>query len=117
MVNSNTRFRKFFRVTRTRFDEIYLATVDRGQFRLNPEEPLFDRAFPEIPPGKHGDQLPQVIPLCLRIGVCLCLLTTGESYSSLETSFQISKIVLLVFFPKFLTWFLKEYYTMYVGGL
>jgi hypothetical protein len=117
LANSSTRFRKFFRVTRTRFDEIYLASVDGGQFRIKPAEPLFDRAFPEILPGKHGAQLPQVIPLCLRIGTCLRLLTTGELYSSLETRFQISKTVLLAFFPNSLTWFLKEYCTMYVGGL
>jgi hypothetical protein len=73
--------------------------------------------FPEIPPGKHGAQLPKVIPICLRIGACLRRLVTGEPYVSLETRFQISKTVLLAFFPKFLTWFLKEYYTMYAGGL
>jgi len=44
-------------------------------------------------------------------------MVTGQPYSSLETNFQISKTELLSFFPKFLTWFLKEYYTMYVGGL
>jgi hypothetical protein len=27
--------------------------------------------FPEIPPGKNGDQLPKVCSLCLRIGVQL----------------------------------------------
>ena len=69
-------------------------------------------------PGKYGDQLPKVCPLCLRIsGACLCRLSTGEPYSSLEISFQISKTVFLVFFPKFLEWFLKEYYTIYVGDL
>jgi hypothetical protein len=57
LANSSTRFRKFFRITRSRFDEIYLAAADSGEFRLNPAEPLFARAFPEIPPGKHGAQL------------------------------------------------------------
>ncbi len=122
--NSSTRFRKFFRITLSHFDEIYQtaarqsgflvyqtasrqsgclvylvyqAAADSGKFRLNPAEPLFACAFPEIPPGKHGDQLPKVCPLCLRIGVCLLLLPTGEPYSSLETSFQISKTVLLKF--------------------
>jgi hypothetical protein len=66
--NSITRFRKFFRITHSRFDEIYLAAADSGEFRLNPAEPLFTRAFPEIPPGKNGDQLPKVCSLCLRIG-------------------------------------------------
>jgi hypothetical protein len=61
-------------------------------------------------------QLPKVIPLCLRIGACLRRLATGEPYSSLETSFQISKTVLVDFCHKFLTWFLQNYYTMYVGG-
>ena len=102
MANSSTRFRKYFRVTRTRFDEIYLAAADGGEFRLNPAEPAFDRAFPERPPGKHGAQLPKVCPLCLKIGACLRRLATGEPYSSLETSFQISKTVMLKVFPKFL---------------
>jgi hypothetical protein len=53
----------------------------------------------------------------LRIGACLRRLATGEPYSSLETSFQISKTVLVDFSHKFLKWFLKYYYTMYVGGL
>jgi hypothetical protein len=61
--------------------------------------------------------MPKVIPLCLRIGACLRRLATGEPYSSLETSFQISKTVLVDFCHKFLQWFLKNYYTMYVGGL
>lgn len=117
LANSSTRFRKFFRITRSRFDEIYLAAAESGEFRLNPAEPLFARAFPEIPAGKHGAQLPKVCPLCLRIGACLRRLATGEPYSSLETSFQISKTVLVDFFRQFLQWFLKEYYTMYVGGL
>ena len=117
MTNSRTRFHKYFRVTRTRFDEIYLAAVDSGEFRLNPAEPAFDRAFPERPPGKHGAQLPKVCPLCLKIGACLRRLATGEPYSSLETSFQISKTVLLKFFPKFLQWFLKEYNAIYVAGM
>jgi hypothetical protein len=115
--SSSTRFRKFFRITRWRFDEIYLAAADSGEFKLNPTEPLYARAFPETPPGNHGAQLPKVIPLCLRIGACLRRLSTGEPYSSLETSFQISKTVLVDFFHKFLKWFLKNYYTMYVGGL
>ena len=115
--DSSTRFRKYFRVTRTRFDEIYQAAADSGEFRLNPAEPLFYRAFPERPAGKAGAQLPKVCPLCMKIGAALRRLATGEPYSSLETSFQISKTVLLTFFPKFLKWFLKEYYVMYVEGM
>jgi hypothetical protein len=53
----------------------------------------------------------------LRIGACLRRLATGDPYSSLETSFQISKTVLVTCCHKFLQWFLQEYYTMYVGGL
>ena len=52
LANSSTRFRKFFRITRSRFDEIYLAAADSGEFKLNPAEPLLVHAFPEIPPGK-----------------------------------------------------------------
>jgi hypothetical protein len=36
LANSSTRVRKFFRITRSRFDEIYLAAADSGEFRLNP---------------------------------------------------------------------------------
>jgi hypothetical protein len=80
LANSSTRFRKFFRITRSRFDEINLAAADSGEFRLNPAEPLFARAFPEIPPGKHGAQLLKVCPLCSRIGACLRRLATGEPF-------------------------------------
>ena len=51
LTNSNTRFRKFFRVSRARFDQMYEAAGDRGEFRLNPAEPLFSRAYPEPPTG------------------------------------------------------------------
>ena len=91
LANSHTRFRKYSCVTRTRFDEIYEAAADSGEFRLNPAESHFTRVFPEIPPGKHGAQLTKVCPLCLRIGAALRRLATGEPYSSLETSFQIRK--------------------------
>lgn len=59
--DSSTRFRKYFRVTRTRFDEIYQAAADSGEFRLNPAEPLFYRAFPERPAGKAGAQLQRFV--------------------------------------------------------
>ena len=75
---------------------------------MNPVEPTFDRVFPERTPVKYVGQLPKVCPLCLKIGACLRRLATGEPYSSLETSFQISQTVLLKFFPKFLQWFLKD---------
>ena len=35
LANSSTRFRKFFRITRSCFDEIYLAVTDSGQFSLH----------------------------------------------------------------------------------
>ena len=44
LANSNTRFRKFFRLTRARFDEIYEATVVSGLFVLNRAEPLYAKA-------------------------------------------------------------------------
>jgi hypothetical protein len=44
--SSTTRFRKFFRITRWRYDEIYLAAADSGEFKLNPAEPLYAREFP-----------------------------------------------------------------------
>jgi hypothetical protein len=53
----------------------------------------------------------------LRIDASFHRLATGKPYSSLETGFQISKTVLVDFCHKFLKWFLKYYYTMYVGGL
>ncbi len=45
LTNSSPHFHKFLQVTRTPFDEIYLTAVDSGQFRINPEEPLFDRKY------------------------------------------------------------------------
>jgi hypothetical protein len=47
--NSNTRFRKFFRLTRARFDEIYEAAAVSGLFVLNPAEPLYAKACPPPP--------------------------------------------------------------------
>ena len=47
--SSSTRFRKFFRITRWRFDEIYLAAADSGEFKLNPEEPFYARARDQLP--------------------------------------------------------------------
>ena len=66
LANSHTRFRKYFRVSRARFDKIYESAADSGEFRLNTAEPLFSRAYPEPPPGKHGAQLPKVCPLCIK---------------------------------------------------
>ena len=80
-------------------------------------EPLFARVYPEPPPGKHGAQLPKVCQLCMKICAALRRMATGELYSSLETSFQISKTVLVSFFPQFLEWFLKEYFSKYIGGM
>jgi hypothetical protein len=117
LTNSNTRFRKFFRVSRARFDQMYEAAGDRGEFRLNPAEPLFSRAYPEPPTGNNGAQLHKGSPLCLRMGAVMRHLATGEPFSSLQTSFNISKPVLVKFFPKFLQWFLRQYYSTYVGGM
>jgi hypothetical protein len=117
LANSHSRFRKYFCVSRARFDKIYESAADSGEFRLNTAEPLFARAYPEPPPGKHGAQLPKVCPLCMKIGAALRRMATGEPYSSLETSFLISKTVLVSFFPQFLKWFLKEYFSTYIDGM
>ena len=62
MANSSTHFRKYFRVTRTRFDEIYLAAADGGEFRLNPAEPAFDRAFLKGLPASTVPNFPRSVP-------------------------------------------------------
>ncbi len=49
LANSNTRFRKFFRVSCARFDQMYETATDSAEFRLNPDEPLFSRDYPEPP--------------------------------------------------------------------
>ena len=62
MANLSTRFHKYFRVTHTRFDEIYLAAADSGEFRLNPDEPGFDRAFLKGLPASTVPNFPRSVP-------------------------------------------------------
>jgi hypothetical protein len=117
LANSNTRFRKFFRLTRARFDEIYKVVVMSGQFVLNPAEPLHTKTCPPSPPGSDGRHVAQhikVAPLCLRITPFMRRLATGESLDSLETSFNISRPVLQNFCLQYATWFDKEYYVAYM---
>jgi hypothetical protein len=83
------------------------AAGDSGEFRLNPAESLFSRAYPEPPPDNNGAQLHKVCPLCLRMGAVMRNLATGDPFSSLQISFNISKPVIVKFFPKFLQWFLR----------
>ena len=120
LANSNTRFRKFFRLCRARFDEIYEAAALSGQFVLNPAEPLYAKACPPLPPGSDGRHVAQhtkVPPLCMRIAAFMRRLATGESFDSLEASFNISRPVLQKFFLVFAAWFDKEYYVPYIGGI
>jgi hypothetical protein len=120
LANSNTRFRKFFRLCRARFDEIYEAAALSGQFVLNPAEPPYAKACPPLPPGSDGRHVAQhtkVPPLCMRIAAFMRRLATGESFDSLEASFNISRPVLQKFFLEFAAWFDKEYYVPYIGGI
>ena len=120
LANSNTRFRKFFRLSRARFDEIYEAAAVSGLFVLNPAEPLYAKACPPPPPGSDGRHVAQhtkVAPLCMRIAAFMRRVATGESYDSLEASFNISRPVLQTFCIEFAAWFDKEYYVAYIGGM
>ena len=77
--NSNTRFRKFFRLTRARFDEIYEAAAVSGLFVLNRTEPLYVKACPPPAPGSDGRHVAQhtkVAPLCMRIAAFMRRLAT-----------------------------------------
>jgi hypothetical protein len=68
LANSKTRFRKFFRLSRARFDEIYEAAAVSGLFVLNPAEPLYAKACPPSQPGsdaRHVAQHSRVAPLCM----------------------------------------------------
>jgi hypothetical protein len=117
LTNSNTFFRKFFRLTRARFDEIYKAVVMSGQFVLNPAEPLYAKTCPPSPSGRDGHHVAQhtkVAPLYLRITAFMRRLATGESLDSLETSFNISWPVLQKFCLQFASWFDKEYNVAYM---
>ncbi len=120
LANSNTRFRKFFRLSRGRFDEIYETTDVRGLFVLNPVEPLNSKACPPPPSasdGHHVAQHTKVAPLCMGITTFMRRLGTDESYDSLETNFNISRPVLQTFCIEFAVWFDKEYYVSYIDGM
>ena len=107
-------------MTRARFDEIYEAAAVSGLFVLNRTEPLYVKACPPPPPGSDGRHVAQhtkVAPLCMRIAAFMRRLATGESYDSLEASFNISRPVLQTFCIDFAAWFDKEYYVAYIGGM
>ena len=93
LTNSSTRFRKFFRLTRASFDEIYEAAALSGLFVLNRVESLYAKVCPSPPSGSDGHHVAQhtkVEPLCMRITAFMRRLATGESYDLLEVSFNIS---------------------------
>jgi hypothetical protein len=120
LAKSNTLFRKFFRLTRARFDGIYQTADMSGQFVLNPAETLNDKVCPPPPSGTDGRHVAQhtkVVSLCLRIAAFLRRLATDESFDSLEVSFNISRTVLQLFSLEFSSLSDKEYYVDYIGGI
>jgi hypothetical protein len=63
---SSTRFRKYFRMSRERFDMIYEDAATSGQCCLNAEDPMYSTVYPSLPrPGRHQDF--KKIPLWLCI--------------------------------------------------
>jgi hypothetical protein len=107
---SSTRFRKYFRVSRERFDMIYEAAATSGQFGLNPEDPMYSKVYPGPPrPGRHQDF--KKIPLCLCIAASFRRVASGCSFAILAEEFHISSSALLAFDKKFWKWFRKQYFS------
>ena len=113
---SSTRFRKYFRISRERFDMIYEAAARSGQFGLNPEDPLYSTVYPgPTRPGRHQDF--KRIPLCLFMAASFRRVASGYVFSTLGEEFHISSSALSTFDKKFWKWFRKEYWETWVGGV
>ncbi len=107
--NSTDRFRKFFRIGRDRFEDIYSKESRSGLFHLNPLEPMYAELHP-AGPMRHGKaQLEKVSPLCLRMTVSFRRLATCESFANLSDEFRIGLSRLHKFDKQFLKWFRMTY--------
>ena len=88
LARSTDHFRKFFRIGRDRFDDIYGRAALSGKFHLHPLEPMYPELHP-IGPQRHGRaQLHKVVPLCLKMTESFRLLATGESFATLSAEFR-----------------------------
>jgi hypothetical protein len=113
---SSTRFRKYFRISRERFDMIYEAAARSGQFGLNPEDPMYSTVYPgPTRPGRHQDF--KRIPLCLLMAASFRRVASGSVFSTLAEEFHISSSALSTFDKKFWKWFRKEYWETWVAGV
>lgn len=114
--SSTDRFRKFFRIGRDRFEDIYSKAARSGLFHLNPLQPMYAELHPGGP-MRHGKaQLDKVPPLCLRMAASFRRLATGECFASLSDEFRIGASTLHKFDKQFLKWFRMTYWEQYVVG-
>ena len=113
---STDRFRKYFRIGRDRFEDIYSKTAHSVKFHLNPLEPMYPDLHP-AGPMRHGNtQLRMVSPLCLRMAVSFRRLATGQSFAILSDEFHIGPSTQHKFNEQFLKWFHMTYWEEYVVG-
>jgi len=113
---STDRFRKYFRIGRDRFEDIYSKAARSGEFALHPLEPMYGELHPGGP-IRHGcAQVKKVPPLCLKMAASLRRLATGQSFASLAEEFRIGESTLNTFDKKFLKWFRMTYWQEYVVG-
>ena len=113
---STERFRKYFRMSRDRFDDIYSRAARSGKFKLNPAEPMFAELHAGGPWRLGRGQHDKVPPLCLKMAASFRRLATGESFASLASEFRVGLSTLHAFDKKFLKWFRMTYWKEYVVG-
>ena len=114
--SSTDRFRKYFRIGRDRFEDIYSRVARSGKFHLNPLESMYQEPHP-VGPIRHGRvQIHKVPPLCLKMVASFRRLATGESFASLSEEFRIGNSTLHAFDQQFLKWFRLTYWKEYVVG-
>lgn len=113
---SSERFRKYFRIGRDRFDEIYSRAARSGEFHLHPREPMYAELHPRRPFRPGRAQLDKVPPLCLKMAASFRRLATGQSFASLSQEFRIGLSTLHKFDKQFLKWFRLTYWKEYVVG-
>jgi hypothetical protein len=91
---STDRFRKYFRIGRDLFEDIYSNAARSGEFAMHPLEPMYGELHPGGP-IRHGcAQVKKVSPLCLKMAASLRCLATGLSFGSLAEEFLIGESTL-----------------------
>ncbi len=116
MSTSTERFRKYFRIGRDRFDDIYSRATRSGEFHLHPLEPMYTEIHPHRPIRPGRAQLDKMPPLCLKMAASFWRLVTGQSFASLSQEFRIGLSTLHKFDEQFLKWFRLTYWKEYVVG-